>query len=161
MEGNRGNNTQYRPVFIDSDEKGIPHDGTQSIDEPKNVRDTKVEPGSYIEYETEVDGLRIQAPYAYELKKRLGPVVYVLQFRTPFSLDSVPNEWKRKDGSLLWKVNTPEFTAYVTDSEPNVFFFPERAQSEYFIRKMRGMDSSGPSLEEVTEQRDNLRKLLW
>jgi len=161
MEGSRGNTTPYRPVFLDSEEKGTLNDGTQSIDEPAHFRDVKVTPDSYIEYDAEVEGLRIQAPYAYEIKKRLGPYVHVIQFRSPFSVDSVPNEWRRKDGPLLWKVETPEFTAYVTDSEPNVFYFAEKAQSTYFIRKMSGMDSSGPSLEEVTTQRDNLRKLLW
>ena len=161
MEGNRGNTTPYRPFFIDDDEKGVPSDGTQPVGEPKYVRDTKVSPDSYLEYKAECSGLRLQSPYIYELTKRLGPTTHVIQFHSNFSLDSVPDEWRKKDGSMLWKVETDDFTGYVTDSEKNVFYFPDKSNSAMFIRKMQGEDSSGPSLEEVAKQRDNLRKLLW
>lgn len=153
--------TPFSPVFLKDEERGSPSgEGTQSIDEPKSVRDEKLSPGTFIEYPANIQDLRLLVPYAADLKKHLGPTCHVLQILTPFSYDSVPNEWKRKASPLLWEIKIPGSSGFVTDRDPRTFYFRTPSDSETFIRKMNGADSSGPSLEEVLNQRDRLRKLL-
>ena len=151
--------TSYRPVFLHPDEKGTP-ETTPSVDQSRVERDTKPSPGSYMEYEAELDRLRLLAPYLAELKKRLGNSCYVLQFKSMFDMDAVPNEFRRKDPPLLWKIKMPGVRGWVTDRDHKTFYFPSREDSLYFLKRMRGeMDS--PGLDEVLETRDNLDKLLW
>jgi hypothetical protein len=163
MEGNRGNTSPYRPFLLGTEERGVPSEGTQSVDEAPHLRGLGAEEGSYIEYAAKLEELRLTTPHALALKKVLGATVYVLQFRTPFSADAVPGEWKRKvSGNLLWMISLPgdqTVRAYTTDSDLRTFYFKDKAQADIFIGKMNG-DDSGPDLSEVLDQRDHLRKLL-
>jgi hypothetical protein len=170
MEGNRGNTSPYRPFLLGTEERGVPSEGTQSVDEAPHLRGLRPEAGSYIEYPAKLGELRLTTPHALALKKALGDTVYVLQFRTPFSADAVPGEWKRKvAGNLLWMINVPgddelrgyvpALRAYTTDSDLRTFYFKDKGQADFFIGKMNGGDL-GPDLSDVLEQRDHLRKLL-
>jgi len=160
IEGNNGNPTPYRPLFLGPDEKGVTNDGVQSVNEPQQFRDVKLEPGSFLAYEAKIDDLRLMVPYLFELKKHLGDTAYILQFRSQFSLDSVPDEFRHKESSLLWRVKFDEVLCYVTDSDRSTFYFPSRESAVAFVKKLSGAEP-GPALEDVTEQRNNLRKLLW
>ena len=160
MEGNPKVNSPYLPFFLGKDELGTPAEGTQSIDEPKQYRDVKLTPDSFMEYPAKISDLRVMGPYAHELEQRLGKTCYVLQCRKSFSLNSVPNEWKHKVGSFLWEVSVPGGSpAYVADSDLSTFYFKDQAAFRFFLGKMNGADS-GPSLDEMLAQRDRLRKLL-
>lgn len=159
MASDEDSRTPYRPVFLHPDEKGSP-EASQSIDQPIADRDVKPAPGNYLEYEANLSDLRLLAPYMEELKRRLGDRCHVLQFKAPFTLDGVPNEYKQRDRPLLWKVKTPGATGWVTDQDLKTFYFPSREHALMFIREMRG-EQPGTPLEEVLETRDNLKKLLW
>jgi len=159
MEGNGDNPTPYLPFLLGKEEKGTPADGTQSIDEASQARDTKLTPDNMLGYPAKVSELRLLKPYAADLRSRLGDKCYVLQCRPPFSLDSVPNEWKHRTSPLLWEVKLPNSLGYVADSDLSTFYFKSEADSDQFVGKMNESDS-GPSLTELLKQRDRLRKLL-
>lgn len=162
MENGSDNPTKYSPHFLSDEEAAAPSDvGYPSMDEAAQFRDVKLEPGSYLSYDAPVAKLRLPAPHLYELNERLGKNCHVLQFKVPFSLDSVPNEWKRKDSPFLWKVEIPnQFRGFVSDSDRGTFYFESSEQVPRFIGKMNGEGSASPSFGELLAQRDRLRKLL-
>lgn len=158
MASDEDSRTPYRPVFLHPDEKGSA-ETSSSIDRPKADQEVRPSPGTYIEYEANLKDLRLLTPYMEELKRRLGESCYVLQFKAPFTLNSVPNEFKHRDRPLLWKVKTPESIGWVTDQDPKTFYFPAQKHAQMFLRAMTG--GTPTPLNEVLETRDNLKKLLW
>lgn len=130
------------------------------MDQAKVDRDVKPSPGSYLEYEARLKDLRLLSPYLAELRRRLGDSCYVIQFKSPFDYDAVPNEFRHRDRPLLWKVKMPGVVGWVTDSDPKTFYFPSREQSLMFLKQVRH-ETPSPGLDEVMETRDNLKKLLW
>lgn len=159
MDGNPNVNSPYLPFLLGEEEKGTSEEATQSIDESAQNRDLKLKPGSFLEYPAKVSDLRLLTPYAADLRHHLGETCYVLQCRPPFSLDSVPGEWKHKASPLLWEVKLPESKGYVVDSDLGTFYFKSQEDSNQFIGKMNGSDP-GPDLASLLDQRDRLRKLL-
>jgi hypothetical protein len=151
--------TSYSPVFLHPDETG-PTEITRSINQPVADREIKPSPENYIEYQADLKDLRLLTPYMEELKKRLGESCYVIQFKTHFTLDSVPNEFKQKDRPLLWKVKTPNSVGWVTDQDQKTFYFPSQKRAVAFLEEMRGDTTPAPLADEL-EKRDNLNKLLW
>jgi len=149
------------PVFILGPEKGTDTDGIHSIDEPLSSRGVTPTAGTMLEYPAEVDQLRIISPYKVELNSRLGHSVYVLQF-TEYSLDSVPNDWKRREPPLLWKVSIDgpnPIVGFVTDQDLKTFYFPEKVMARSFLSSILG-EGEGPSFQDVLDQRDRLTRLL-
>jgi len=159
MSDSGKNPSAYSPVHLTEDEK-IPSDGTQSIHEPAVARDVKLDPDSYFAYETALDKLRLITPQRHELKTRLGDRCFVLQFRSKFSLNSVPDEFRRKESPLLWRVSFDDVLGYVTDTDLKTFYFGSEQMAADFLSKLTG-EAPGIAVRDLVEKRHNLRNLLW
>ena len=150
------------PVFLLDDESGPSNGVTRSIDEPETDRDVRPSAGTMLEYPAQIADLRIMTPYKVELGSKLGADSYVLQFQE-YTLDSVPNEWKRKSPPLLWDVTVPGSSCpvhgYVTDQDLRTFYFRCKEDARAFLSSIMG-EFTAPGYEETLEQRDHLNRLL-
>jgi hypothetical protein len=149
----------YQPKFLTEDERGEP-ETIPSADVTPSQRELRPVEGSYMTYDAAIDDLRMMGAYKFALKSKLGEKCHVLQFKSNYSLDSVPNAYKGKDGPLLWKITLPGVVGYTTDQDFKTMYFKSPAHVEKFLAAMRG-DDEGRSFEEVQEQGDNLKKVLW
>ena len=152
--------TPYRPTFLTPDEVGKP-EISQSVDVPAVEREVVPRPQDFLEYEAKLQDLRLLVPYRSELKRRLGDQCHVLQFKSPFSVDHVPGEYKHKEPPLLVRLKGPGFLGFVTDKDPKTFFFPKKEHADAFLTMWDGPESEASSLDEELESRDRLHKLLW
>lgn len=149
----------YRPTFLTPDEMGKP-EVSQSVDVPISERQVKPKAADCLKYQARLGDLRLLAPYRAELEKRLGQNVHVLQFKSPFSVDHVPGEYKHKELPLLVRVKGPGFLGFLTDKNPKTFYFSKQEHADSFLQMWDGAESDS-SLEEELESRDRLHKLLW
>lgn len=150
------------PVFLLDDEHGESNGVTRSIDESEVDRGLRPSAGTMLEYPAHIADLRIMTPYKVELESKLGPDAYVLQFQE-YTLDSVPNEWKRKSPPLLWEVTVDGSSCrvygYVTDQDLGTFYFQSKEDARDFLSSILG-EFTAPGYEETLEQRDHLNRLL-
>lgn len=152
--------SMYAPVFLTKDELGDPQTPARSLDVPVSEQQLKPTPDSFLTYDAAVDSLRIMSPHKHELQNKLGPNCHVVQFKTPYSLNSVPNEFKTKESPLLWKVKAPGAVGFTTDQDLGTFYFPDAEQARCFFDLML-KGEPGPSFDEAVEQKKNLRNILW
>lgn len=156
--GSAGINSPYLPFFISLEEKGESEEvGTQSLDDRDNGHVFSSE--NFMVYDAAIQDLRITKPYAADLRRHLGDHLFILQCRTPVSLNYVPDEWKSKTTTLLWQVKGPGFTGYVADGDLSTFYFASKAGVDEFIGKMNGTGSN-LSADKLIQQRDRLKKIL-
>lgn len=149
----------YQPKFLTEDERGEP-EVIPSADVPPSQRELRPLEGSYMIYEADIDDLRMMGAYKFQLKSRLGEKCHVLQFKSNYSLDSVPNAYKGKAGPLLWQIILPGVVGFTTDQDLKTMYFKSPSDIERFLSIMMG-EYEGRSFEEIQEQSDNLKKVLW